>query len=202
MSEIRDINLWESGEKKMAWAKRYMPLLNGIEAEFLRDKPFEGLKVSVCLHLEAKSAVLCRVIAAGGAEVRVCGSNPLSTQDDVCAALHGPLLLLVADAVVAAIDSHAADVVQVVGEALHGAVYLLREFAGWRHDDAVDGILGIIIVIKHGKDGQQIGGGLSRTCLSHSKHIVAIENLRDTTFLNRRHLFEAHIVERIENIIV
>lgn len=87
MSEIRDINLWESGEKKMAWAKRYMPLLNGIEKEFLRDKPFKGLKVSVCLHLEAKSAVLCRVIAAGGAEVRACGSNPLSTQDDVCAAL-------------------------------------------------------------------------------------------------------------------
>ncbi|MBQ1730037.1 MAG: adenosylhomocysteinase, partial [Oscillospiraceae bacterium] len=87
MSEIRDINLWESGEKKMAWAKRYMPLLNSIEAEFLRDKPFKGLKISVCLHLEAKSAVLCRVVAAGGAEVRVCGSNPLSTQDDVCAAL-------------------------------------------------------------------------------------------------------------------
>ncbi len=87
MSEIRDAGLWESGERKMAWSKRYMPLLNSIEKEFLRDKPFAGLKIAVCLHLEAKSAVLCRVLAAGGAEVRVCGSNPLSTQDDVCAAL-------------------------------------------------------------------------------------------------------------------
>ena len=87
MSEIRDINLAPSGEKKIAWAKRYMPLLNSIEADFRRDQPFAGLKMTVSLHLEAKSAVLCRVLMAGGADLRITGCNPLSTQDDVVAAL-------------------------------------------------------------------------------------------------------------------
>lgn len=87
MSEIRDIALAPSGEMKMAWAKRYMPLLNSIEADFIEKKPFKGLRMAICLHLEAKSAVLCRVMMAGGAEIFVCGSNPLSTQDDVVAAL-------------------------------------------------------------------------------------------------------------------
>ncbi len=87
MSEIRDINLAPSGEKKIAWAKRYMPLLNSIEEDFRRDRPFAGLKMTVSLHLEAKSAVLCRVLMAGGADLRITGCNPLSTQDDVVAAL-------------------------------------------------------------------------------------------------------------------
>lgn len=87
MSEIRDITLASAGEKKIQWAKRYMPLLNGIEEEFQRKKPFAWLKIAASLHLEAKSAVLCRVLMAGGAEVRVAGCNPLSTQDDVAAAL-------------------------------------------------------------------------------------------------------------------
>lgn len=87
MSEIRDISLAPSGERKIAWAKRYMPLLNGIEEDFRRERPFEGLKMAASLHLEAKSAVLCRVLMAGGAELRITGCNPLSTQDDVTAAL-------------------------------------------------------------------------------------------------------------------
>ena len=87
MSEIRDISLAPSGEKKIAWAKRYMPLLNSIEEDFRREKPFAGLKMTVSLHLEAKSAVLCRVLMAGGADLRITGCNPLSTQDDVVAAL-------------------------------------------------------------------------------------------------------------------
>ncbi len=87
MSEIRDVSLAPSGEKKIAWAKRYMPLLNSIEEDFRREKPFAGLKMTVSLHLEAKSAVLCRVLMAGGADLRITGCNPLSTQDDVVAAL-------------------------------------------------------------------------------------------------------------------
>lgn len=87
MSEVRDVNLWESGERKIEWVKRNMPLLNGIEKEFAANKPFAGKKVALSVHLEAKTAYLCKVLAAGGAEMYVTGSNPLSTQDDVAAAL-------------------------------------------------------------------------------------------------------------------
>ena len=64
-----------------------MPLLNGLEEEFSETLPFKGLKVALSVHLEAKTAYLCEVLAAGGAEMYVTGSNPLSTQDDVAAAL-------------------------------------------------------------------------------------------------------------------
>lgn len=92
MSEIRNEALWESGETKINWVKANMPLLRGIEEEFSQTKPFAGLKVALSVHLEAKTAYLCRVMAAGGAEMYITGSNPLSTQDDVAAALvHGGL---------------------------------------------------------------------------------------------------------------
>ncbi len=87
MSTIRDISLAPSGEKKIAWVARNMPLCSAIAAEFERDKPFAGLKVALSVHLEAKTAYLCRVMAMGGAEMHITGSNPLSTQDDVAAAL-------------------------------------------------------------------------------------------------------------------
>ena len=87
MNEIRDMALAPSGEMKIAWVRRNMPVLRGIEADFAREKPFAGLKITLSVHLEAKTAYLCRVLAAGGAEMYVTGSNPLSTQDDVAAAL-------------------------------------------------------------------------------------------------------------------
>ena len=87
MSEIRDISLWESGKRKIDWVKGNMCLLNSIREEFEQTKPFAGLKVALSIHLEAKTAYLCKVLAAGGAEMYVTGSNPLSTQDDVAAAL-------------------------------------------------------------------------------------------------------------------
>lgn len=87
MSEIRDINLWESGERKIAWVKQNMPLLRGIEQDFVEERPFKGIKLALSVHLEAKTAYLCKVLAAGGAEMYVTGSNVLSTQDDVAAAL-------------------------------------------------------------------------------------------------------------------
>lgn len=87
MNYIRDISLAPSGEDKIEWVRRNMPILRSIQEEFERDKPFTGLKIALSIHLEAKTAYLCRVLAAGGAEMYVTGSNPLSTQDDIAAAL-------------------------------------------------------------------------------------------------------------------
>lgn len=85
--EIRDIALAPSGHRKIQWVKENMPLLSGLEEEFKKTKPFEGIKISLSVHLEAKTAYLCLVLAAGGADMSVTGSNVLSTQDDVVAAL-------------------------------------------------------------------------------------------------------------------
>ena len=87
MSEIRDISLAPSGERKIEWVRRNMPLLRGIEEEFSKTQPFKGLKITLSVHMEAKTAYLCRVLKAGGAEMHVTGCNPLSTQDDVAAAV-------------------------------------------------------------------------------------------------------------------
>ncbi|MBR1832377.1 MAG: adenosylhomocysteinase [Ruminiclostridium sp.] len=86
-SEIRDESLWESGKRKIDWVERNMPLLCSYKAEFEQTKPFAGLKIALSVHLEAKTAYLCKTLAAGGAEMYITGSNPLSTQDDVAAAL-------------------------------------------------------------------------------------------------------------------
>lgn len=86
-NEIRDIGLAASGRQKIDWVKRHMPLLSGLEKEFRETRPFEGLRVSLSVHMEAKTAYLCEVLAAGGADMAVTGSNVLSTQDDVAAAL-------------------------------------------------------------------------------------------------------------------
>ena len=85
--EIRDISLAPSGHQKIEWVKNNMPLLRSFEEEFLKTKPFEGIKISLSVHLEAKTAYLCKVLAAGGAQMSVTGSNILSTQDDIAAAL-------------------------------------------------------------------------------------------------------------------
>ena len=86
-SAIRDINLHESGKLKISWVKAHMPLLNNLEKEFSRTRPFEGVKIALSVHLEAKTAYLCEVLSSAGAEMFITGSNPLSTQDDVAAAL-------------------------------------------------------------------------------------------------------------------
>ena len=86
-SEIRDLSLAPSGHRKIEWVRRNMPLLRMLEEEFRRDQPFAGIRVALSIHLEAKTAYLCKVLAAGGAEMYITGSNPLSTQDDVAAAL-------------------------------------------------------------------------------------------------------------------
>ena len=85
--QVRDLNLAPSGHRKIQWVRDNMPLLRGLEEEFKKTRPFEGIKISLSVHLEAKTAYLCLVLAAGGADMAVTGSNILSTQDDVAAAL-------------------------------------------------------------------------------------------------------------------
>ena len=85
--EIRDINLAPSGEHKIDWVRKNCDILRSLEADFSETKPFTGIRIALSVHLEAKTAYLCKVLAAGGAEMFVTGSNPLSTQDDVAAAL-------------------------------------------------------------------------------------------------------------------
>lgn len=84
---VRDLSLAPPGELKIDWVKAHMPVLNKIREEFEKTKPFKGQKIAMSIHLEAKTAYLAKVIKAGGAEVLVTGSNPLSTQDDIAAAL-------------------------------------------------------------------------------------------------------------------
>ena len=85
MSIIRDPALAPSGHRKIDWVRNFMPALSQIEARFEREQPFKGLRIAVSVHLEAKTANLGLVLKAGGAEVHLTGSNPLSTQDDVAA---------------------------------------------------------------------------------------------------------------------
>lgn len=86
-SIIADPSLAKDGHLKIDWVRAHMPVLNRIRDRFEKEQPFKGLKVAISLHLEAKTAYLAKVVQAGGAEVTITGSNPLSTQDDVCAAL-------------------------------------------------------------------------------------------------------------------
>ena len=85
--EVKDIRLAPYGLEKIEWAYRNMPVLRAIEAELIEKQPFKGHKISVSVHVEAKTACLARALARGGAEVALTGCNPLSTQDDVAAAL-------------------------------------------------------------------------------------------------------------------
>ncbi len=86
-SIIRDAALAAKGAQKIEWARRHMAVLNSIAEEFEKTQPFKGMKAAVSVHLEAKTAYLAQVLMRGGAQVFATGSNPLSTQDDVAAAL-------------------------------------------------------------------------------------------------------------------
>ena len=86
-SVVKDPSLAEMGEQRIEWARRHMPVLEKIKEEFEREKPLRGARVVACLHVTVETANLITTLVAGGAEVAVTGSNPLSTQDDVAAAL-------------------------------------------------------------------------------------------------------------------
>ncbi len=84
---IKDINQAEGGRRRMDWAAREMPVLQSLEERFRKERPFEGIRVSCCMHVTTETANLMRVLQAGGADLVLTASNPLSTQDDVAAAL-------------------------------------------------------------------------------------------------------------------
>jgi len=87
--DVRDLRLARDGRLRIEWADRNMPVLRAIRARFAREKPLKGLRIAACLHVTTETANLMRTLKAGGADVSLCGSNPLSTQDDVAAALVG-----------------------------------------------------------------------------------------------------------------
>jgi adenosylhomocysteinase (EC 3.3.1.1) len=84
---IRDPALSSEGSRRIAWAEARMPVLMRIRERFRRERPLEGVRVSACLHVTKETAALVRTLREGGAEVALCASNPLSTQDEVAAAL-------------------------------------------------------------------------------------------------------------------
>jgi adenosylhomocysteinase len=86
-SDVKDLSLAEKGRHRIEWALSAMPVLRLIEERFTRERPFKGIRVSACLHVTSETANLMRTLQAGGAEIRLCASNPLSTQDDVAASL-------------------------------------------------------------------------------------------------------------------
>ena len=85
--DIKDINLAPQGKQRIEWADREMPVLRLIRERFEKEKPLTGVKLVACAHITTETANLLTTLKAGGAEVAICASNPLSTQDDVAAAL-------------------------------------------------------------------------------------------------------------------
>jgi adenosylhomocysteinase len=86
-SRVKDLSLAEEGKKIVEWAEFKMPVLAKIKERFEKEKPLKGVKIGACLHVTKETAVLTKTLIAGGAEVFLCASNPLSTQDEVAAAL-------------------------------------------------------------------------------------------------------------------
>src|SRR2546430_6167583 len=85
--DVKDVALAEEGLTRIEWADRQMPVLAAIRDRFEREQPLAGYRISACLHVTSETANLMRALKAGGADVVLCASNPLSTQDDVAAAL-------------------------------------------------------------------------------------------------------------------
>ncbi len=86
---VKDMHLAREGRMRIEWADRHMPVLRTLRARFARERPLRGMRIAACLHVTTETANLARTLEAGGARVYLCGSNPLSTQDDVGAALVG-----------------------------------------------------------------------------------------------------------------
>ncbi|MGC8719437.1 MAG: adenosylhomocysteinase [Thermodesulforhabdaceae bacterium] len=85
--DVKDLSLAEKGQLRIEWAARSMPVLRSIKERFEREKPLKGIRIAACLHVTTETAFLMQTLKAGGASIRLCASNPLSTQDDVAASL-------------------------------------------------------------------------------------------------------------------
>src|SRR4029450_9953511 len=99
--DVADLALADAGQARIEWGDRHMPVRASIRARFEKEKPLEGVQLGLCLHVTTETANLVRTLTAGGADVALCASNPLSTQDDVAAAL---------------VDRHGAEVYAIRGE--------------------------------------------------------------------------------------
>jgi len=134
-NDIKDIRLADEGRRRTEWAERSMPVLRQIRERFARERPLQGKKVSACLHVTTETANLAVTLQAGGADVALCGSNPLSTQDDVAAHLvrdHGIKVFAIKgedhatyyDHIRAAL-AHRADITMDDGADLVGALHMI-----------------------------------------------------------------------------
>jgi adenosylhomocysteinase len=85
--DVKDLSLAEKGKRRMEWAMKFMPVLSHIKEKFIKEKPLKGIRLSACLHVTSETGNLMEVLKAGGAQLALTASNPLSTQDDVAAAL-------------------------------------------------------------------------------------------------------------------
>ena len=85
--DVKDLSLAEGGRRRMDWAAREMPVLRMISERFAKERPLAGVRISACLHVTTETANLMRTLQLGGADIVLTASNPLSTQDDVAAAL-------------------------------------------------------------------------------------------------------------------
>ena len=85
--DVRDLKLADEGRRRTEWAEQFMPVLRQLKERFTKDRPLKGKKVSACLHVTSETANLAITLKAGGADVALCASNPLSTQDDIAAYL-------------------------------------------------------------------------------------------------------------------
>ena len=81
MSDIKDISLAEQGEARIEWALKEMPVIKGLMQQLSRERPLEGIRLSACLHITTETANLARTLKAAGADLVLCASNPLSTQE-------------------------------------------------------------------------------------------------------------------------
>jgi adenosylhomocysteinase len=148
--DIADIGLADEGQRRIEWADRHMPVLTQIRERFERERPVDGITMACCLHVTTETANLARTLLAGGAEVVLCASNPLSTQDDVAAAL---------------VDRYGAEVYAINGED-NDSYYSHINTAVDRHpqitmDDGAD-----VVGILHGERPEQLSellGGTEET---------------------------------------
>mgnify|MGYP003694291225 FL=1 len=85
--DVKDLSLADSGKLKIEWAEQSMPVLRQVRERFTKEQPLKGVRLGACLHVTTETAVLMMTLKAGGAQVVLCASNPLSTQDDTAAAL-------------------------------------------------------------------------------------------------------------------
>jgi len=85
--DVKDLSLAAAGKLRIEWAEQSMPVLRQVRERFAKEQPLKGLRLGACLHVTTETAVLMLTLQAGGAQVALCASNPLSTRDDICAAL-------------------------------------------------------------------------------------------------------------------